>query len=765
MSAVEVGENTQGAPFSPVTTSVDAGTAAPVLNPITLSKEGLHLGGTTQNLVQLVTTNFLGNGVQYSIAINANSIANQVILNMSIYALLNDLCKLLILLHDRFMGNVEIKIILSMSTTMIGLFTFGTTPYYIENPTRNDLTVISPSVTMAPDGGGVLTFILGPTVGPDGVPQYWFRTHEVGDNTTFTDPTESNYANFPHFVMLVALPIKTSISGDLTEIPFLIDSRLHNFGMHVDNIQRAANIYKTLIGTTSSQVTEGFNGQPLWRLFFRYKPKNFYIAKDGLYSVTGVDFDSLKQPPSSQVSIATLFDVYRSFNVSNFSNFSGYVPGYNDTQRYDYGDKKLGISQNTWSTVRKTGGARIVNVQIVNNSNVFAYVFIHNNVLPTMQGYTATTLFIINQHKFGTNENFTSAFDKFLLSTGAGTDITAADFLAAAIMDQVATTDWTTLTAQSTLGPLIDLSLTVFINSFLAYVKSSDNSIIVGAGTTYSQSLNTGLFWGRESTSSISLPTDDNLAITNKGDIFDINQVTREPIILDATLRVKNDTEDVIIFFSFTHIQTTTDSSNYTDLSSMFYTFRDWTTLSFTQIFSSMEFSGFTYIINEVSYSENSIANLRKVPEEATRLVFIDSFPPSIAEGQTQTGVPTLTTLIPLIDDSDKNKITLFDLRTPENNQTVIRVCYVHNYSTFHSVFPNKTNLYSIYNSHKADELKIFNLRSAYLGNEASVSPYDTFVSRVVDPTNSTSQIPIPQIFGPFISRKPLKLYKNKRFG
>lgn len=169
--------------------------------------------------------------------------------------------------------------------------------------------------------------------------------------------------------------------------------------------------------------------------------------------------------------------------------------------------------------------------------------------------------------------------------------------------------------------------------------------------------------------------------------------------------------------------------------------------------------------LTEYSFSLGEFKNaptyslFQKVPEGFSRLVFTTEIPANVDEEFAVSALPTVGSLTPDLPPLEDNQVVMFDLVTPQNRQTVLRVGYSPVYKAFYAAF-NDRDFYSVYNTHDAASLFIANCAVYSIGTLPSTSPLSTFLSRVTT-GEATDSIIMKKRAGPYIQTLPRKFLQK----
>lgn len=715
---------------------------ADIVSPlITIPPQALALGGTLTNYEALIKTQFLQHESLIQVPVDANATAGNVLINAALFnEYTHKLHRLYVLLHDRAFGAMEYRITLFGASTIIGALEVGTTLYYMDTPRINDLRVIE-GKTIQANGTNVYTFTLGPTVPEDGIQRNFWPTHAQGQNDTFTDITSLDFSKFPHFVIIQNVPLQTNITSSVTNIYIRIESRMsQDFCVALTNISRLENIFDHLTAsTTQSNITAKsvVNNKDFRSLFNNVD--RLYISKDGLFTLGDTVSNTLLTPSS----YVTDQDAMTTMPKGNYGDgFTVASDGLNDF---------------VWRGPDIDASWRMpYNIDTINGTQSLVQCgqVVEDPYAP----------FILHLTRSSENDPIFSASVRIRCLVYG---------------DPTKQTNWIRMINGENSVEVSAIALSTTLNDMKGLVTGDDaisranyiNNFVSGIAkylTPVSSSVSIQLI------TSVVVPSVS--AITRCGNsLYDFG--TKDDPTFSANGFIVSDGDvsyTVFFYMTLTNVNRLYADYNgtlnqvYKDLYTLEYNNKS--TVSSTYIRTYLNHRWIHWItpvaLEDISYTVASFvrppvySQYKKVPEGFVRLIVTTKIPPSVATTVATEGIPTTGSLMPNFAIQSDNDVFIFDLVTPNNLQTVMKVAYAVEYQTFYAQFSNSNDWYSTYNSHSAADLIVRNFVSYSKGNVPNLSRIADFVTRVItDP--STSLFMSPDINGPYITRVPLKFLSN----
>lgn len=690
-----------------VETSVGPDGAEIVKPPITIPSSAIEGGGATQGFPQILYSTWLRHETVLNIPINSNASAGNVVFNEGMFSFLSKAARLYILTHSRFMGTIQFRFTFVGASTLVGLYSIGTTTYYMPNVSNNDLKILQSDMTMSANDTNIYTTEIGNLIPSSGIP-FAFRTvNPPGDYQNLSTDFLLQNNDMPHLVIIQNIPIASTIAGDLTSVQFTVETRLSpDFRCVIDNMSRLEYIYDTLVDTQSTMVSKAqgeLNYTSLSEIFNR---DELYIAKDGQFSYDADIIDTRQQ--------------YLGRGVQFFHSLP--IRPDNDDHR-DF-VTRTGRTVFVYAESAEINGvyARYDTV----NQTEFASVVVHEEgpVLFSIffggDGSYRGYLIFVNQ--FGDRQECIQNLNSKRFDNDYTGGCTFIQALAIALLEH--RRDSNDLSTADLYAIFLSICTSYSISNIPADVSMR---VLDGVVTSAEYS---NLF----SICSINKPaygpngfTPEYSVITQHAQTFDPQFTTQT--LLPLALQLTIGSRTCALFMHFTFMADGGSDTTNTDVVKLIQMGPDYAIAY--QINNTPQYSDYTYTITQTGLLNDQ--NIIKVPEEYVRIIFTENIPNNVSPAFAEDGYPTtqsLTPRFPLINDSE---ILVFDLYTRENKQTIMRIAYSGLYKTFFSRFSDRNDLYSVYNSRKAADLELRNVRTVSTGNAPDTSPFNNFLSRVVN--------------------------------
>lgn len=705
----------------------------PLINPvITVPSKNIIKGGTINNLENLVKGTWLQHSSLIEIPTDANATAGTVILNVPMLnGYVSKVARLYMLMADRFMGCFDYRLTVYGASTIIGGIEVGTTLYYMENPTINDLRIIE-GKTVAANDTNVYTFTLGPIVPDDGIQRDFFPTHDQDQINTFADPSILDWQMFPHFVMIQNVPLKTNISGNIDAIRVRIESRLSpDFMTAVTNIRRLENIFDTITATSENSAVQklrltslhiaDFNNKTLGQIF---EKERLYVSKDGIYT-----YNNSNLSLSNTASSTTEKDCYSWDTPLVFQGISS------------AGDVTYAIKTNpTVVTFLQSTGTYVTSI-IGDATAAYAYTILFHPwdevrpiiirvISPGTERYKTISIGFVTFE----NSRTTKLVDLF-------EDVSPQEAFSDADIIQLATGNnnnssdsglWFAIQKYcfDNLDPYNTINYTDFIKNFSKIFDGTYNFLKTKVASQLLISVQTSPWSIAVGNTTLTKTVSSKPTVTKVSHNFS-----------EAGLNIIGEQGKII----FTYGCLLATEMPY---------FADSPGMRFKAENPLPKLEDFTYTTSEYIVPPQYTL-FTKVPENYVRIIVTENIPQNVSPTLAKVGLPTSASLQPNFPELDSNKCYIFDLVSPQNSQTIMKCCYSGFYKAFFATFDD-SSLYATYNTHDAASLLIRNIGTYYIGNFPSKSISSSFLNREVTPIEDNVLLANPK--GPTIQTIPREL-------
>lgn len=717
---------------------------------ITVPSTALYEGGAYKDLMYIAHNNWLQASSLIEVPFDATT--DTVILNVPMYSeYLNNAIKMVILMHDRFFGSIDYRITMLGASTIIGGIEVGTTVVGLSAPTINDLRIIK-GETVPANNTQVWTFTLGPVVAIDGVKRHFF-THSDESGVSFSDITNQDWSAFPHLVVLQNIPLQSNITASMSKLYLRIETKLNpDFTCALSQITRINTAVTALLATTPSsfsgrrgkkqlgEITTpnnvlALNGLSLGQVF---NQSQIYLSTDGYYSVNA--------PTSTQSSY------FGRMRINPTSVVTSYVDGNN----------KVTSNWNMYDYFREFDGTFTVSELNVDCASIIASVRNDfNNYLTvswlnethTVQAQTIYGVILIETTTTPGNFNLNNAqfIDQDTYEKMTYEDVmnfpspfTADEAFSNIFLSYLESNISSETYSVQNLTGVTYVGSEIQVNSRYS-VPNYDFDGVGGTspwgttGSTPNGLVRPCYLWKKDGLYHAITSSDMGTGMLNL-------QIGTTGAVITGTKSLT-----VAIPYRITTRLTTVDSANislcsFSSKESYGSTLAPqtlWTNQISTDmyIYKEWDLTDFSYIYADY-YTAPDISLYTKVPETARRLVATTYVPGSVAEALSSDGIPTVSSLSPVIFPTlAAHEVIHFQIVSPNNNQTIFTVVYDGTYNTFYFV-PRDDNLpiYGVFNTRDAQNYIIKNAYRSTIGNIPTASLGTNFLSRIVSQSDLTSK-------------------------
>lgn len=719
-----VGSSTGSAAPLPITT--DATPHDQMILPplITVPPQAMYEGGAFKDILMMAKSTFLQ--ANSLVQVPLNSASGTVVLNLPMFSeYINDAIKLLILVHDRWMGNIKYRITLCGASTYIGAIEVGTTVTGLSSPKINDLRVIK-GETLPVNNTYVWEFEVGPTVPNSGIKHHFFTHSSDSSVVSFADVANMDWSPFPHVVVLQNIPIQTNITSNVSNIYLRIETMLSaDFCVSLMSLQRISAVVDLLQNSTlnkriprslqhlnnvkAQQSVLNLNGLSLGQVFA--SPDILYMVLDGLYSSS-----ALAPSATDQVSQKFFVDSYIAGRFSTV--FSTSNPTYNGTNP----DVACHAISATFPSFAE------------NDTNLTGYFQENKDDVLSCISVCATCVDHISSYaSIGFIAITTSATGHNLVFNKIGAALTNREYTT---IDRSGTTSvWKDpsdiLLTEDAINNLEDGNGAELQIQQLSGVAYTGDSIDLKCANV------TGTAFFRDYDGTYT-------SLSDSSSTYAYKQGTKGWVASTSTYTVYL----FPFLISSTNCRFISDFSTSQTTSTCVFGIR-------AEFFATFTLSDFSFIYGSYTKAP-ALSVYSKVPETARRLIFTRSIPGSVSSALNVDGIPTTASrkaiLFPTLNSGE---IVHYQITSPNNNQVLLQCVYDKDYDTHYFIPGDQSiDLYATFNSHDAQHYIITNAYRSTIGNLPGTSLSTAFLTRVVsENTHPDDKFTISRRHGPHLTR------------
>lgn len=695
---------------------------------ITVPGDALLTGLAYKNISDLVVSTWFQASSTLSIGLNATQ--NTVILNVPLFNdYTNPLLKLWIMLHDRANIVLDYRVTVFGSQNLTGAVEMGVTATKITSPTINDLRVIEAKT--APINGTVLyTFSLGTIVGDDGRMRNFWPIQGTKDNP-FDIAGSLQDITSAYLVVLNNIPIQSAITSSTEKIYMRIESRMNPMSslalVSLSRTSQALQIltsFKPAVSLEDYSFTPRLNGSSTTPFNLNGLSMNhvfgsdsqLYMSLDGLYSIADAFPAEINDVDHMLISYSEVAEVQLDLRKEIETE---------DEVAYILQNKAGKIESpsgmNVW--VEEDGGYKLDTYTQESTHGIVVHTSLKLNHLwsesskngvKTFRGFPTE----LHQTVYGWIVFSDTGYRKPPISIQ---NLQLEDFVK----------DFDTHAATYVTGNLVQS-----INSILLKTDPSFTfKMFQYKQSTGASEYGPGVIPKESETRSVSLKLASVGAIA-----FGKDKTTRFIIIPYSFVSI--DRSSGVKAEEYSNFMITTGN-----LANKKIGFGVSYTMDMLVKSSDLSFSVGEYIIAP-TYDQ-----FNKVPEYTRRVVFSTTVPPNVSIALSTQGLPIIATLPPkLFPKIGPTELLVFDLITPNNNQTIMTICWDPRYEVFymHPVLQTLP-LYAVYNTHNVGQCIIGNMYRTTIGNLPPTSLAKDFITRVIS-GNSDDKIILKEKRGPTLT-------------